>query len=140
VDTSRISAHFAEYGWSSTIQSDSVVTAQFSLDNADLLVVIQWSEAWLRFSIPHLMPIEEADQTSEIWAKLLKLNYETRLVRFAVSRQEQLGIYADLYLANGDVNFNEFEVTLDALCYFAETAHDQIWKLSQTSVDEKPDA
>jgi len=136
VNVSTIQSHFASYGWSCALETELVVTAGFSIGDVDTLIVVQWADPWIRFSIPHLMPIATEKTTPETLTKLLLLNYETRLARFAISPDGLLGIYADLCVMDDEFTYTDFEVALDSLCYFAETAHNRVWDLSQLPVDE----
>jgi hypothetical protein len=139
VDTTTIASLLTEYGWSCTAESDSVVTSRFLFDETELLVVVQWATPWLRLSIPHLFANLEPNKDAQFWHVISRLNFEARFVRFALSQQEQLGIYADLYADDGNLPFKQFEVALDAICYFAETAHNQLWALSATREDINSD-
>jgi hypothetical protein len=122
MDIATVETYLKQYGWEFEQTEDDVIITDFAAGEAHFLVAIQLAAPWLRLCIPAYLPTPADDRWPEVAKLLFRLNHQSRMVRFAADDHDQLTLCADLY-TEGDLDYAQFEIALDALTYVAETAH-----------------
>ena len=114
----NISSYFEQYGWASEEMEPGVWRSTFASEHEedfDLYVLV--AEDWVHFAVSPLLPPLPHGATDRLYATLLRLNQEVRLVRFAVDADGDVNLLADLPLAR--ISFATFAQTVDLLVYYA---------------------
>lgn len=108
-----VASYLTRYGWVFE-RHDEVLVAGLETDGDPLLVAFQYSPPWLRISMPAYAAGESRSES--YLRKLLRLNHETRLVRFTLDESGQVTLCCDIY-CNPELEYQQFEISLDALTY-----------------------
>lgn len=110
-----IEDHLNSYGWSWNSVDPNTIASEFGDDESRYLIFFQIQSPWLRIKIPYLILIE--NPSVEQIMNILQMNSQLRLGRLGLDDKGQIALFTDLYL--DDLRFETFEITLDALTYFA---------------------
>lgn len=123
MEMDTVANYITRYGWIFERHEDDVLIAGLETGGDPLLVAFQYSPPWLRISIPAYAASE--GRSENYLRKLLRLNHETRLVRFAIDDSGQVTLCCDIY-CNPDLGYQQFEISLDALTYVGIEALSQV--------------
>ena len=138
MDIKTIEGFLQNYGWSYEIHEDNSLLTGFVSDNISFLIKIQVSFPWLRLQIPAFLPIPDVseDLRLQLYSKLLQINDEIRMVRFAIDKHSHISLMIDLFVGEeSGVGFSDFEVALDMLSYAADTTFAYLNELMGVEVD-----
>jgi len=114
----NLSSYFEHYGLPGEAIEPGVWHSTFAGPQAeefDLYVLV--AEDWVHFAVSPLAPRRPPAATDLLYATLLRMNQEVRLVRLAVDADGDVNLLADLPLAH--INFATFAQALDLLVYYA---------------------
>lgn len=115
----NIASYFERYGWPSEEMEPGVWHSTFASERAeefDLYVLV--AEDWVHFAVSPLLPPIPQAATDRLYATLLRLNQDVRLVRLAVDADGDVNLLADLPLAR--ISFATFAQALDLLVFYAD--------------------
>lgn len=113
-----VETFITRYGWVFE-RHDDVLLAGLETDGDPLLISFLYSPPWLRISMPSFAP--GRDKPTSYYLQMLRLNHETRLVRFAIDEQGDIVLCVDIYGAP-EFDYQQFEVGLDAITYIGAEA------------------
>ena len=122
----NLQKYLERYGWEyQTLQEETLVT-HFDTENDErFLITFQAEKPWLRISIPSFLTLPE-NVTSDFLTKLLTLNADSRMVKFAIQNDIIVAMVELYYIET--VSYKQFEVALDSLSYIAETAFQYLFQ------------
>ena len=125
-----IEGYLKKYGWEFHQSEDDVILTDFMSEDIEavFLVVIQLASPWLRLSIPAYLPLQTDKPCLDLCQQILKMNYLSRQVYFALGNSNEFILCTDLYVGSGLV-YETFEIALDSLTYVAETAYTPLMNL-----------
>jgi len=135
MDIAMIETYLQQYDWEFERAENNVLVTGFATEETRFLVVIQMAIPWLRLSVPAYLPLPTGAVWPDFARLLLKLNHQSRLVRFAMDDSEHLTLCLDLYTESG-LDYAQFEVALDALTYVAETAYPYLLTMGNSVLSE----
>jgi hypothetical protein len=126
VTVETVEEYLRRYGWSFQKPQADLLITNFVNDEKGFLVVIQIADPWIRLSIPaYLSALDSAHE--RLVVEVLKQNLSTRMARFFLDENMQIGLCVDLY--SPELRYADFELGLDTLTHFAGQTHSLLQEL-----------
>ena len=121
---SLMDGYFERYGWAVEKPEPGIWRGSFAThrdDEFDLYVMV--GEEWVHFAVSPLVAQPDPACQGRLFAALLRLNQQMRLVYFAVDEEGDVNLLAEL--PRRGFSYAHFEAALDALTGYTDTlAHE----------------
>lgn len=126
-----IPALFERYEWGYEVVAEDVWRSSFADEDDDEFdLYVAAGEEWLHFAVSPLTPTPAPECRQALGPLLLRLNQSLRLVRFALDRDGDIALQADLPIEA--LSYPLFAATLDALI---QTTRDLGGRLARAATD-----
>lgn len=128
--TINIPNYFKRYAWTYEQVDSQIWLSTFSSefeDEFDLYVSL--GDEWVHFAVSPFLPRPEASQQAYIYAILLRLNQQMRLVHFAVDEDGDINLLVELPVHS--FVYAHFVAAMDALVYSAQTLARDLGRMVQ---------
>jgi len=109
--------------WKFTINEDQTISLAFigAKSNSKIPIVLIISDHWVSLTGYMLLNIPNDDLLNEISKKLCEWNYQTKVLKFAISPEKVIILGSELPIS--DFSLSLFNTSLDLLCYYADYAY-----------------
>lgn len=133
---SDVQGWFKDYGWESGVSSEGQVLARFlgTASQTEFRLLTRVSEHWLAMTVFPFLPPPPPPRRARMREALGRLNFDVKVVRFAVSQDEAITLNLDVPAAwlSREVFFD----ALDLLVYYAD---ESFQPLLRVMTDGAPD-
>jgi hypothetical protein len=119
---------FARYGWTAEEVEEGIWRSTFWTEREDAYdVYVMEGDEWLHFAVSPLVSRPAPACQGRLFATLLRLNQQMRLVRFAVDDEGDVNLLADT--PRRSLAFPQFAGVLDALTAYTEHLAHELHRL-----------
>ena len=121
---------FERYGWAYRKQDERTLLADFRGESRDFVVGARLDDSWLTLTVVSYLPPlpSEPERLGRIHRRLLELNAQMSIARFAINRDAEIILTADLP-GHKKLGYDIFATAMDALTFFACDTYPLVYDL-----------
>lgn len=124
-----IAAYFDRYGWVCTApEADLWMSAFFTESEEEFDLYVMVVEDWVHFAVTPFLPAIPEAQRQRLYASMLKLNQQMRMLRFALDGDGDVSLIADVPARH--LNDAYFGRILEAFVYYADRLAAELRRMS----------